>query len=94
MGADTLIGQAESAVREGDLQAAAKLLERAAATGKDLASVIREAVEEKLISSSGAAALKTTQQWEAEFNVWVSGRRVVSHFVDDSRESIYEGRGE
>jgi hypothetical protein len=71
-----------------------KLLERAAATGKDLASVIREAVEEKLISSSGAGALKTTQQWEAEFNAWVSGRKVISHFVDDSRESIYSGRGE
>src|SRR5436309_15246119 len=30
MGADTLIGQAESALREGDLQAASKLLQRAA----------------------------------------------------------------
>ncbi len=39
MGADTLIGQAESAVREGDLRAAAKLLERAAAERPDDPSI-------------------------------------------------------
>ena len=73
----------------------AKLRARAAAAGKDLATLVREAVEEKLASSDGGRnSRRTAEQWEAEFEAWVSGRKPVTHPVDDSREGIYSGRGE
>ena len=72
----------------------ARLRERAAATGEDVTSFVRAAVEEKLAGTSGTKPDRTPEQWEAEFNAWVSSHRAVPHFVDDSRDSIYSGRGE
>jgi predicted transcriptional regulator len=76
----------------------AKLRERAAASGKDVDAFIREAVEEKLGRST--AADKTAGQWTAEFDAWMRevAARAPSYppgfVLDDSREKIYEGRGE
>jgi predicted transcriptional regulator len=73
-----------------------KLKERAAETGKDVATLIREAVNEKL----GVARAPTDPsdlpyvEWRRAFDAWVERRHPVGHFVDDSRESIYAGRGE
>jgi hypothetical protein len=74
----------------------AKLRERATATGKDVATLVREAVEEKLSGGNGAKipADMPYEQWLAAFDAWVAGHKPVGHFVDDSRESIYAGRGE
>ena len=74
----------------------AKLRDRAAATGKDVATLVREAVEEKLSEGAGGRipAEMPYEQWLAAFDAWVAGHRPVEHFVDDSRESIYAGRGE
>jgi hypothetical protein len=73
----------------------AKLRERAAAAGKDVATLVREAVEEKLASGDGAALpARSAAQWEAEFDAWVRGHQPVGHSIDDSREGIYSGRGE
>ena len=73
-----------------------KLQERAAQTGKDVATLIREAVDEKLSEPGGETDPSELPyaQWKAAFDAWVSGRHAVGHFVDDSRESIYAGRGE
>lgn len=77
----------------------AELRERAAAVGKDLASFVREAVEEKLAEpgegaeGTGRASL-TADQWIAELRAWAASHRRLNHFVDDSRESIYAGRCE
>jgi hypothetical protein len=80
----------------------ARLRERAAASGKDVPTLVREAVEEKLSSTPETQPANTmsNEQWLAEFNAWM--REVTSRarnyppgfLVDDSRESIYEGRGE
>jgi hypothetical protein len=34
------------------------------------------------------------EEWVKSFRRWVESHRDVPHPVDDSRESIYEGRGE
>lgn len=73
-----------------------KLQERSAETGKDVATLIREAVDEKL-NAPGVPSDPSElpyAQWKQAFDRWVGGRRPVGHFVDDSRESIYAGRGE
>ena len=73
----------------------AKLRERAAASGKDVETIVREAVEEKLASPTGPApATMTREQWSAELHAWAASHPPVSHFVDDSRESIYADRDE
>jgi len=73
----------------------ARLRERAAAAGKDVATLVREAVEEKLLAGERAAGpARSVEQWEQEFDSWVRGRPPVAHPIDDSRESIYAGRGE
>ncbi|MBI5863070.1 MAG: hypothetical protein HZB38_00885 [Planctomycetes bacterium] len=77
----------------------ARLRAYAAASGKDVPSVIAEAIEEKLAIFEEEATeqkhrSRTTEQWLAEFRRWVASHKRVDHFVDDSRESIYEGRGE
>lgn len=73
-----------------------KLHERAAATGKDVPTLIREAVEEKLAlkGEPSAPSEMPYDRWKAAFDQWVASHRPVEHFVDDSRESIYGGRGE
>jgi hypothetical protein len=76
----------------------AKLRESAAAAGKDVGTFVREAVEEKL--GLGAPAQKSPDEWSAEFGAWMRdvATRASAYpegfVVDDSRQSIYEGRGE
>jgi len=75
----------------------AKLRQRAAEAGKDLAEFARDALEEKLTSSDAALLEETPlsgQQRIAELLKWVAAHPPLGRVVDDSRESIYEGRGE
>jgi hypothetical protein len=37
---------------------------------------------------------RSAEQWVAEWRAWIASHAPVTHFVDDSREAIYEGRGE
>ena len=53
----------------------------------------------QLVVSSAAGEVaptsdKSAEDWVAEFRAWAASHTPVRHFVDDSRESIYEGRGE
>lgn len=81
----------------------------AAAAGKNLATLILEAVEEKLArdhvsTKSGGGETGpdplTYGEWKRRFETWMAGverrgpRYTVGFVVDDSRSSIYEGRGE
>lgn len=80
-------------------EAETRLREYAAAVGKPISMVIAEAIEEKLADFDDEAAERSRrprskEQWLKEFREWVESHKPVSHFVDDSRESIYEGRGE
>jgi plasmid stability protein len=73
----------------------AKLRERAAASGKDVETIVREAVDEKLAGDAPVGpAGKSGEQLAAERLAWVESHPPVTHFVDDSRDSIYAGRGE
>jgi hypothetical protein len=36
----------------------------------------------------------TAEQWCQRFEAWASGHHDLAHEADDSRESIYAGRGE
>jgi hypothetical protein len=80
----------------------ALLRARAAATGKDISTLIREAIEEKLSSANGneVASAVSYERWSAEFAAWMNdvGKRAPNYppgyAADDSRESIYRGRGE
>lgn len=36
----------------------------------------------------------STEQWIAAFEAWTSSHQPLPHLADDSRESIYAGRGE
>lgn len=77
----------------------ARLQDQAAAMGTDPASFVLQALEEKLAGANGGAAATPAarqQAWErfvAGMTEWTqtlpTGRR-----LDDSREAIYEGRGE
>jgi hypothetical protein len=73
----------------------AKLRQRAAAADKDVETLVREAVDEKLAAEGPVGPEgKTGEELAAEFLAWVESHPPVTHFVDDSRESIYAGRGE
>jgi hypothetical protein len=77
----------------------AKLRQRAAAAGKDVGSFVREAVEEKL-ALPGRPDESNAAQWLAEFDAWMRGVAAresaypPGFVADDSRETVYEGRGE
>lgn len=77
--------------------AEALLREQAAAAGKAVEEYVLEVVTEKLAHSSAAALPATPlqgEQWRHEFDALLASAPTVSHQVDDSRASIYEGRGE
>jgi hypothetical protein len=38
--------------------------------------------------------LDETSKWSAELHAWASSHGAVNHPVDDSRDSIYDGRGQ
>lgn len=70
---------------------------RAAAetVGEDVESFVLGAVKARLGGKPLAIRrFRDDAEWRAAFDEWLASRTVVNHFVDDSRESIYEGRGE
>ena len=76
-------------------EAEARLREKAATLGKDLDRFVLDALEEKMASgSSGAKPTESAEQWIARFNAWVESHPKRGYVADDSRESIYAGRGE
>jgi len=74
----------------------ARLREQAAAAGKDVATLAREAIEQTLAAADPETqpAGLSHEQWLAQWRAWTSSARPLGYLVDDSRESIYEGRGE
>jgi uncharacterized protein (DUF1778 family) len=74
----------------------AKLRERAAASGQDVESFVLQAVTEKLADADLTRKLTSENgnDWEAKLRACIDLHPVVTHLVDDSRESIYAGRGE
>lgn len=76
-----------------------KLKRAAAAEGKDVASLVAAAVEEKLASvndgsADGAAAAIDAEEWVHRLRSWSVAHAPSADEADDSRASIYQGRGE
>lgn len=77
----------------------ARLRERAAAAGKDVTEYLLQVVEEDL--AVGEAPLEShidtplkPDAWLKEFREWVASHPRLDYVADDSRDSIYAGRGE
>ncbi len=45
-------------------------------------------------SEAGPDAYPSREEWAKALRDWAASHERVDHFVDDSRESIYAGRGE
>jgi uncharacterized protein (DUF1778 family) len=77
-------------------EAEAKIREQAAAAGQDIAAFVLQAVTEKLADTESHAVSPTQNDnnWHEQLRALIDLHPVVTHFVDDSRESIYAGRGE
>src|SRR5438093_777537 len=79
--------------------AEAMLRERAKNQGETPENVLAKLAQEWLASKGNGAASKSgeamsAEEWIANWRAWAASHPPVDHFVDDSRESIYEGRGE
>jgi hypothetical protein len=73
----------------------AKVRQQAAASGQDVESFILEAVAEKLadVDSQPSSPSRNGNDWVQKLRTCIDLHPVVTRFVDDSRESIYAGRG-
>jgi hypothetical protein len=72
----------------------AKLRDQAALVGKAPEELALEALEERLAATVSGPTAVPAEQWVADFRAWAEGHRRLLHEADDSRESIYAGRGE
>jgi uncharacterized protein (DUF1778 family) len=74
----------------------ARIRERAAILGQDVEDFVLQAVAEKLADtdSQPMTPSRDDTQWRKKLQALMDLHPVVTHFVDDSRESIYAGRGE
>jgi len=75
----------------------ARLREQAVAKGVDItgyaSELLERAVSQASPTTSGKGSLEAWDNFVASMRDW--GKKLpAGHFVDDSRESIYEGRGE
>jgi hypothetical protein len=75
-----------------------RLRERAARNGQSLETFLGQ-LAEQAASVEGSSASPpgeklTPEQWSAEWRAWAASHRALPGEVDDSRESIYAGRGE
>ena len=71
-----------------------KLLQHAASVGKRPEDLALGALEEQLAVVPAVTESGTPQQWVADFRRWAESHRRLPIEADDSRESIYAGRGE
>jgi hypothetical protein len=85
-----------------DATAEQKLREKARLRGQTLEGYLQQLAEDDAQTANGAATPPTPQTTEAEatarwiqaWQAWAANHPSVPVAVDDSRESIYEGRGE
>lgn len=71
-----------------------RLREQAATSGLDLEAFVLQAVIEKLGDAEPIALTRNGTDWAERLRECIDLHPVVTHYVDDSRESIYAGRGE
>ena len=74
-----------------------KLREKASLTGKSLETYVQEIAEraaKEEAAKSPPPPEMSAEEWIAEWRAFVDSRPIRPVIADDSRESIYEGRGE
>lgn len=69
-----------------------RLREAAARRGETLEAYLGSVAACYAVDVGGAVRAQAAEEWVAEFRAWAASHAPVTHFVDDSRESIYEGR--
>ena len=74
----------------------AKIRAHAADLGQDIEVFVLQAVAEKLadVENGLSVSSHSGDDWAEKLHACIDLHPVASHFVDDSRESIYAGRGE
>lgn len=77
-------------------EAEAQIRHLAAIAGQNVEAIVLQAVTEKLAEADipPPAASPSNDEWRIKLKALIELHPVVTHFVDDSRESIYAGRGE
>ena len=70
-----------------------KLQEAAALNDLTVEAYIQRLVEQSVAVSPPARTMAPVERREA-FRAWVASHKALPHEADDSRESIYAGRGE
>lgn len=70
----------------------ARLRELAQAAGTDVATFVRDAIEEKIAATSAPAPTPSASDWSRQWRAWAASHPAAPNPVDDSRESIYAGR--
>ena len=69
-----------------------KLREKAARAGQTLEAYLEQLAAES--AAGGSAATLSANEWAVQFRAWIASHQSLATPADDSRESIYEGRGE
>ncbi len=72
----------------------ARLIELAAKAGQAPSDYAREALRDSLSTVGGDLLPKRAEDRVAALRSWAESLKPIGHWVDDSRESIYEGCGE
>ena len=72
-------------------EAERQLRQRATARGSTLEEYARTVLERE---AAVPVANPAAEAWIAEWRAWAASHPRSEHFVDDSRDSIYEGCGE
>jgi len=70
-----------------------KLRDEAARRGVTVEEYVRQLAEQS-VSTGAVASDATADAKRALWREWVASHQALPYLVDDSRESIYEGRGE
>jgi hypothetical protein len=69
-----------------------KLREKAARAGLTLEAYLEQLAAESC--AGGSVPTLSANEWAAQFRAWIASHKSLANPADDSRESIYEGRGE
>ena len=70
-----------------------RLKDQAAALGRDASVYAAELIERAIAGNVAPSTERSPAQRAAEWRVWAESHARSDHVVDDSRESIYAGRG-
>lgn len=71
-----------------------RLQEQAAASGCDVPSFVQRLLTENLGDDTAPSPPRSKAAFRQRLQQWIDLHPPTAHFVDDSRESIYAGRGE